>query len=138
MPNSANLRIVPPSEYPNEFFASVAARIEGFFYRCLNDRDYTMLRLTSGFDRVLGYSSADFVNARHSFAALIHPDELPGVYGAIEDALARKANWLLTYRLRTSKGRYVQVRESGAGVRDPKTGEVMYLDGVIVDAQRLT
>jgi hypothetical protein len=121
-----------------EFFASIAAQIEGFFYRCANNPDWTMLRMTSGFDRVFGHNAAHFVRDGLPFASLIHPADLPIVAGAVEEALMRDINWVLSYRLRNARGRYVRVHESGGAVRDPQSGEVLFLNGVILDAQRLT
>ncbi|MFC7051708.1 methyl-accepting chemotaxis protein [Hansschlegelia quercus] len=43
------------------------------------------------------------------------------------------------YRIKTSDGRWRYVHETGGGCeRDPATGETLYLDGIILDAGRLT
>lgn len=120
------------SEDPLDFLASVSDKIDGFLYRCRNDAHYTMLRLTSGFDRMLGRSSAGMVLVGQSFANLIHKDDIDLVRSAIEKALAENRRWRVLYRLMHQQGHWVWAYETGGGVRDAK-GELRFLDGVILD-----
>jgi len=118
---------------PAEFLASVADKIDGFLYRCLNDEDYTMLRLTSGFDRLFGRSSAGMVVEKRSFAKLIEPGDLKILRGAIDRAIAADRRWRVLYRFQHADGRWLWVYETGGGVRDKASGQVKYLDGVVLD-----
>lgn len=118
---------------PVDFLASVSDKIDGFLYRCLNNHDYTMLRLTSGFDRLFERSSAEMVLARKSFSSLIHAEDVEIIRGAIDRALAQGRRWRLVYRLQHADDRWLWVYETGGGVTDPETGEVKYLDGVVLD-----
>lgn len=121
---------------PFDFIASVADKIDGFLYRCLNDRNYTMLRLTSGFDRMLSRSCAEMVLSKKSFASLIHPEDIEIIRGAVDRALEQDRRWRLAYRLQHSDDHWVWVYETGGGVRDPASGEVKYLDGVVLDVSQ--
>ncbi|MGE3142303.1 MAG: PAS domain-containing protein [Hyphomonadaceae bacterium] len=132
--------VIPPSLVPVgplDFLASVSDKIEGFFYRCLNDSDYTMLHLSSGFDRMLGHDSAGFVLKQRSFADLIHPEDLEAVTAAINTAVAQRERWRISYRLRRADLSYAPVFETGGGVFDPGGGALLYLDGVVLDVGRL-
>jgi PAS domain S-box-containing protein len=120
---------------PLDFLASVADKIDGFLYRCRNDERYTMLRLTSGFDRMLGRSSAGMVLAGQSFAELIHSEDINVIRTAIDRAVAQDRRWRLVYRLRHQEGHWVWVYETGGGVRGPD-GKLMFLDGVILDVSQ--
>jgi hypothetical protein len=87
----------PKAVDPREFLASVSDKIEGFFYRCRNDADYTMLHLSSGFDRMLGRASADLVVRGSSFANLVHPDDLAQCVRKIDAALELRKRWRVSY-----------------------------------------
>ena len=117
---------------PLDFLATVSDRIDGFLYRALNDRDYTMLRVSSGFERMLGLSSREWVVRGLSFTDLIHPDDRAHVAKVVDRAIETHARWKLNYRLRAANGEYVPVFETGGTSIDPATGEVN-LYGVIVD-----
>ena len=120
---------------PLDFLASVSDKIDGFLYRCRNDAHYTMLRLTSGFDRMLGRSSAGMVLAGQSFAELVHSEDINLMRAAIDRALAEDQRWRLVYRLRHQEGHWVWVYETGGGVRDA-SGAILFLDGVITDVSQ--
>ncbi len=121
---------------PIDFLASVSDKIDGFLYRCLNNRDYTMLRLTSGYDRLFDRSSAEMVLGKKSFSSLIHEDDVEIIRGAVDRALTSGRRWRVVYRLRHADDRWLWVYETGGGVTDPGTGEVKYLDGVVLDVSQ--
>ena len=112
---------------------SIGDKIDGFFYRCLNDKDFTMVHLSAGFHALLGYDADWFISTKQSFSGLTHPDDLARVDKAVSDALSKGGNWRLNYRLRAKSGEYLPIFETGGSFRDPKTGKDVYLDGVILD-----
>jgi len=139
MPNPVSRETIPEGQQgiePLDFLASLSDKIEGFFYRCINDKNYTMLRLTSGYDRMLGRSSADLVLGKRSFTDLVHPDDKPAMYNMIDRSLGLQERWRVGYRLQALNGEYIRVFETGGGVHD-KNGKLLYLDGVILDMSRL-
>lgn len=121
------------------FMRSIGARIDGFFYRGLNADDYAMLWVSDGFEGLTERDPVDFVRNRRSFADLIHPDDLPVVNDAVAAALEANARWQVMYRIRSKTQGWRFVHETGGGCApDPETGEVRYLDGVILEAERVT
>lgn len=44
--------------------ASVAGRLNGFFYRSRNDKNYTVLFMSDGVERMTGYPASDFLDNR--------------------------------------------------------------------------
>jgi PAS domain S-box-containing protein len=129
------LHAADAAQDPLDFLASVSDKIDGFLYRCRNDAHYTMLRMTSGFDRMLGRSSAAMVLAGQSFADLIHSEDIQVIRTAIDRALQHDRRWRLVYRLRHQDGHWVWVYETGGGVRGAN-GELLFLDGVITDVSQ--
>ena len=45
---------MPSSPIDTPFLDSVVGRMNGFLYRCRADKEFTMLELTSGFERGFG------------------------------------------------------------------------------------
>lgn len=119
------------------FFDSVLMRMNGFLYRCHADKDFTMLALTSGFERCSGFKASDILgNQVRSFASLIHPDELAAVDAAVVTGLEQRKNWNINYRLQHVSGQYVWVHEDGGGVWND-VGELVFLEGAVFDIQHL-
>ena len=125
--------MTPDIDHTSSLAGSIGDKIDGFFYRCLNDKDYTMVHLSAGFEAMLGYDADWFISTKQSFAALTHPDDLPKVDKAVADATSKGGHWRISYRLRAKSGEYLPIFETGGSFRDPNTGKEMYLDGVILD-----
>ena len=112
---------------------SITGRMDGYLYRCRNDESYTMLYISDGISTISGYAPSDFIqNKVLEYASAIHPDDLEGVYNAVNIALAAKCNWNVDYRIIPNHGRPVWVREIGGGVFN-ETGELVFLEGFVID-----
>jgi len=123
------------SEAP--FLDSVLGRMNGFLYRCRADKEFTMLELTSGFERCFGFPASDVLENRvRSFASLIHPDDSEAVDLAVVRGLEQRTNWNINYRLRHAAGHYVWVHEDGGGVWNG-ADTVAYLEGAVFDMNHL-
>lgn len=129
----------PTAQSPQELLEtllSITGRVEGFLYRCRNDRDYSMLHMSEGIERLCGYPASDFIdNRRRSFSAVVHLDDLNAVYDGVDRGLALKQNWEIDYRLVHRDGRTRWVHEVGAGVFGA-SGELLYLEGFVIDIAR--
>ena len=114
-------------------FRDLLNNIPGVFYRCQCDEHWTMLYMSEGIEDLSGYSVDEIVNnSTHSFASLIHDDDAARVDEVVNSAVESHGPWDVEYRLRTLDNGYIWVHERGVGVRD-KQGELMYLDGFVVD-----
>jgi PAS domain S-box-containing protein len=119
------------------FLESVLMRMNGFLYRCRADKEFTMLELTSGFQRCFGFDASEVLgNQVRSFASLIHPDDSAAVDEAVVRGLEEKRNWNINYRLRHASGHYVWVHEDGGGVWNDANA-VIYLEGAVFDMNSL-
>lgn len=117
--------------------SSIVRRMQGFLYRCRNDRDYSMIFMEGDVKDLTGFEASDFTGSeRRSYAGQTHPDDLEAVYAAVDKALAERKNWHVDYRVRRPDGTAVWVREIGGGVFEGD--ELMFLEGVVVnnDANR--
>ncbi|MGX5848584.1 diguanylate cyclase domain-containing protein [Mesorhizobium sp. PL10] len=112
---------------------SITGRMDGYLYRCRNDQSYTMLYISDGIFTVSGYRPSDFIhNAVRDYVSAIHPDDLAGVYAAVDAALEARCNWNVDYRIVPEAGEPLWVREIGGGVWDD-AGELEFLEGFVVD-----
>ena len=127
----------PPLDIDTPFLDSVLGRMNGFLYRCKADKEFTMLELTSGFERCFGIAAAEILENRgRSFASLIHPDDSAAVDEAVVKGLQQRQNWNINYRLLHAAGHYVWVHEDGGGVWDA-ADQVAFLEGAVFDMHHL-
>jgi PAS domain S-box-containing protein len=116
-----------------EFIKSVLTKLSGFVYRCRADQDYTMLEMSEGIERLYGHPVQSVINNRDvAFASLMHPDDAPKVFKAVDLAVEQKKQWSVEWRMRHVDGTYHWVRETGEGIFDDG-GKLVYLEGVVFD-----
>lgn len=123
---------VGPEQTVAEIIGSISQRMGGFLYRCRNDRDYSMIFMAGGVEELTGYPAEAFTGAgRRSYAAMTHREDAEAVYAAVDQALAERRNWTVTYRIVGRDGRETWVHEIGGGVF--QGDDLVYLEGVVVN-----
>lgn len=123
-------------ENTKQIYDSITSRMNGFLYRCRNDEHYTMLIMSGRVEKVTGYVLDDLVgNKRASYVSLIHPDDVERVDQLVGLGVETKKNWDVDYRLRKAGGDIQWVNEHGGPVFNAQ-GELIYLEGVIVDIEQ--
>ncbi|MGE3876036.1 MAG: PAS domain-containing protein [Parvibaculaceae bacterium] len=112
--------------------SAIIDRHAGFLYRNLNDRIYTVLFVTRGIERLLGYSPSEFTGPpKRNMASIIHPDDLELMQQNVDRAVEMRQNWDIEFRYIHRNGKTVWVHEVGSGVFDP-SGRLLYVEGIIV------
>jgi len=107
--------------------------VPGMAYRCLNDRNWTMIVLSDGCTELTGYRPEELVGADAvSYAQLLHPADAEAVWSAVQEALAARSPWTTTYRITTRDGDEKWVWERGVGIFN-ETGELRHLEGFVTD-----
>lgn len=115
-----------------QIISSIVRRMDGFLYRCQNDRDYSMIFMEGDVKGLTGHEATAFTGSeRRSYAALTHPGDLDAVFAAVDKALTERRNWHVDYRICRPDGTSNWVREIGGGVFDGD--QLMFLEGVVVD-----
>ncbi len=106
--------------------------LPGFVYRCKNDRDWTMEFISSGVEKITGYSADEFIdNHVRSFNAIIHPDDQDFVWNKWQWVLSKADYFTEEYRIINSSGEIRWVWERGCGIfTDDK---LIALEGYITD-----
>lgn len=112
---------------------SIIDRMDGFLYRCRNDKAYSMLFMAGDVLALTGCEARAFTGPeQRSYAAMTHPDDLEPVYAAVDAALAARTNWNVDYRILRPDGSALWVREVGGGVFDGDA--LLYLEGAVMNS----
>ena len=115
-----------------EVLNSIVDRMNGFVYRCRNDRDYSMMFMRGDVMLLTGHEADSFTGPqRKSYAAMTHPDDLDRVYAAVDAGIAGRFNWDVDYRIIGAGGKVRWVHETGGGVFEGD--ELIYLEGIVID-----
>jgi PAS domain S-box-containing protein len=116
-----------------EQIKSIISNLVGFTYRCLPDKEWTMLFISDQVEDVTGYKPEVFTeNSGMSFNSIVHPDDLEFVNASISEAITGREKFDLEYRLINKNGDYIWVHEAGRGVYDQE-GNILFIDGNISD-----
>jgi len=114
-------------------FRTLVDNIPGVSYRCLMDKDWTMLYISDAVKELSGYPPSDFIgNAVRSFESINHPDDREMIARMVDESVREKKSYTLEYRIVHCDGRIIWVKEKGQASFDDK-GNVSFLDGAIFD-----
>lgn len=113
--------------------SALIENMPGMGYACLNDGDWTMLYVSVGCKKLTGYDAKDLIeNNRLSYNELIHPEDRKRVWDLVQEAVAKKEQFRLLYRIITSAGEEKWVWERGLGIFSTN-GDLLSLQGYIED-----
>ncbi|MEN6371103.1 MAG: PAS domain-containing sensor histidine kinase [Armatimonadota bacterium] len=115
-----------------ERFRTLVANLPDVIYRCHMNPDWSIQLLNNAIQDLSGYPPSDFVNRVRRFANIIHPEDRALVTDTIYQALAKREQFSITYRIIHADGSIRWVFEKGQGIFGPD-GKIMCLDGVISD-----
>ncbi|MGP0170901.1 PAS domain S-box protein [Pseudomonas sp. NCHU5208] len=113
-------------------YRSLIGNIPGVSFRCLLDRDWSMLFISDAVQTLTGWSAEDFISRRCSIADLYHPDDYQRVADEVNRAIEQQRNYTVEYRLFDRDGREHWIWESGSAVCDEE-GVARWIDGVLLD-----
>ncbi|WP_041655891.1 bifunctional diguanylate cyclase/phosphodiesterase [Azoarcus sp. KH32C] len=108
------------------FLSVLIDNLDGMVCRCAIDRHWTMLFVSEGCRRLLGYSPEELIGNRYvSYEALTHPDDREHVRREIVAALAAGVRYRIEYRVVCRDGSIKWVLERGVGVQDESGRQVV-------------
>lgn len=122
-----------------QMLSTLMSHLPGMAYRCLNNRNWTMLFVSEGCYKLTKYPVEAFtIKKTVTFNQLIHPEDREMVWNEVQAALAHRRSFQMIYRITTATDKLKWVWEQGRGIFNPD-GELLYLEGFITDitAQKL-
>jgi signal transduction histidine kinase len=116
-------------------FRELAELVPAIIYRAALDAHSSTLYISP---RVadLGYPVDLWTGDPHAFARAIHPDDRARVLSAVSDAVARRGELDIAYRMRDAAGNWHHFRDI-ARVIEPADGRAPFTLGVMVDTTEL-
>jgi PAS domain S-box-containing protein len=112
---------------------TLVTNLPGMAYRCENTKDWRMVYLSKGCERLTGYKQEDLIdNYKLSFADLIHKDDQQYVWENVQEAIKKQEPFEIEYRLTTAANKERWMWEKGQFVGEGEKG-ITYLEGFIMD-----
>lgn len=113
-----------------EKFRSLVGNLPGISYRCLPDKNWTMLYISDAIEVYTGYPAQEFLRQGGiTFSDIVHPDDRERIGLHI---LNSDKTFEVEYRIIHKDGRILRVWENGSLITND-VGEIVWLDGVILD-----
>jgi two-component system nitrate/nitrite sensor histidine kinase NarX len=113
--------------------ATLMSNLPGMAYRCRNESGWPMEFVSQGSLGLTGYPPEALVDgAKIDYGDLVHPDDREMVWGEVQQAVAERRPFEITYRIRTASREEKWVWEQGRAVY-PLQGEAHTLEGFITD-----
>ncbi|WP_254663305.1 bacterio-opsin activator domain-containing protein [Haladaptatus sp. W1] len=101
--------------------ATLISNLPGMAYRCANEPDWPMEFVSEGSHELTGYDPDQIESGTVSWGDdVIHSEDRKRVWEEVQDALAEKESFELTYRIRTADGETRWVWEQGRGVYEDR------------------
>jgi PAS domain S-box-containing protein len=119
----------------DEMRASILALtrdLPGVVFRCKNEPERSMEFISDACLAFLGHSASEFVQRSVDLSSLIVADDRHAIWRAIQDALARREAYEVSYRFHAGSGELRWAHERGRGLVDNE-GEVFAIAGIILD-----
>jgi PAS domain S-box-containing protein len=111
---------------------SVLGQLPGLAYRCLVDRDWTVLYAAGRFRPIGGFDAEDLVAGRIAYGDILHPDDADYCMRTVNEALARHEPYENEHRIFDHEGNIKWILARGRGIFD-EDGTFRYLDGLNID-----
>lgn len=123
-----------PNPDDNErILSTLLSNLPGMIYRANNNPHWTMNYVSEGAFGLTGYRPGDLVeNLNISYGQLIHPEDKPGAWNQIQEALKHYSPYALTYRIIDASNIEKWVWEKGRGIFD-ENDQLLFLEGFIMD-----
>lgn len=120
-------------EVNKEQIKSLLINLPGAAYRCLFDKNWTMIFLSKGIKKLSGYNAEDFIeNKVLPFSSIIYDEDQPVIKNTFDSLSQESPEVELEYRIVHKSGKLIWVRERGRGIFNSK-GKLEYFDGIIFE-----
>lgn len=114
-------------------FRGLYENVPGTVYRCLNDKNWTMIFMSRAVKDLSGYSAEEIIgNKKISFEGIIYPEDRDKTRLEAAKSIKRGKIFELDYRLVTKTGEIKWIHDRGQAVYG-SDGKAEYIDGLLFD-----
>jgi PAS domain S-box-containing protein len=111
---------------------SIVSNLNGAFFRCKTDENWTMEYVSDGIMELTGYPSADFMmNRVMSFGSVIFPADRERIRKIVRDAINNRIPYTVEYRITSAQNTKKWIWERGRGIFTD--GRVIAVEGFFTD-----
>ncbi len=111
---------------------SVLSQLPGLAYRCLVDKNWTVLFACGQFRPIGGFDAEDLIAGRIQYGDVLHPDDAERCARNVAEALARREPYENEHRIFDRDGNVKWILARGRGVFD-ENDAFLFLDGLNID-----
>ena len=119
-------------ERSRENYRNIVSNVPGIVYNCKYDDSRTMIFLSSGFEKITGFSRTNFIEGVQTFTNLIVPEDRANVIETIKKAVSRNQSFEVEYRIEDAEGNVRWLHEKGMAITKDGVNDII-IQGVIVD-----
>ncbi len=114
-------------------YRTLINNLPGFVYRCKNDKNWTMIYMSNGVEKITDYPAEDFTNNKKlSYNDIICLEYKEKVWNDWQDAIINKSAVEIEYQIQTKNQEIRWVWEKGCGIFS-ENGDLLFLEGFITD-----
>lgn len=114
-------------------FRGLYENVPGTVYRCLYDKNWTMIFMSRAIKDLCGYDPEEIVgNKEISYNDIIHPDDREKTWAEASRAIKNDEIFELDYRLVSKNGEIKWIHDRGQAIYG-LDGKVEYVDGLLFD-----
>jgi PAS domain S-box-containing protein len=112
------------------FTRSLISNMPGTTLRA--EPDWTLIFVSDGVHRLLGWTAEEFMSGRISFKELLHPDDRERALAVADRAVVERASYSNDHRMFHKDGHTVFLLFHGTPITDTR-GDVISVDGILID-----
>jgi PAS domain S-box-containing protein len=113
-------------------YRTLLSHISSVTFRCLDDKDWTMVFISDAIEALSGYPASDFINNhKRSYASIVHPEDIDSLNNTPVDS-SPDYEYSIEYRIIDKNNNILWVHESGKQYFS-KTHQCYLLDGIITN-----
>jgi len=118
-------------------YKTLIGNLPGFAYRCINDKNWTMIYISEQCENITGYKPDEFLNNNIiAYNDIIKEEYREYIWEKWQELLLQKKIFEEEYPVITKSGVEKWVWERGKGIYSD-SGEVLYLEGFIFDITKI-
>ena len=113
-------------------YRTLISNLSSVAFRCLNDKDWTMLFVSDAIEQITGYPASDFINNhRLSYNTIIHSEDRDYVNSQVDNSVV-DWEYVVEYRIISVDNKILWVSERGKRYFD-ENEEAFFIDGIITN-----
>lgn len=113
--------------------STLMGNLNGVVYRCLADKNWTMLFVSDGVYDLTGYKASELLNnSSISYGNMIYDEDRKKVEDVVSEACLVNKRFSVEYRVLTKSGKLKWVFEQGLTIKD-SSNRILFIEGYISD-----